>query len=70
MLCTPVFGANKMDFYVHPTAEVSPEAIIGTGTRVWHQAQIRQGAKIGEQCIIGKGAYVDFDVVIGHRCKL
>lgn len=59
-----------MDFYVHSTAEVSPEAVIGSGTRVWHQAQIRQGVRIGEQCIIGKGAYVDFDVVIGHRCKL
>jgi acetyltransferase-like isoleucine patch superfamily enzyme len=59
-----------MSFYVHPTAEVSPEATIGVETRVWHQAQIRQGAKIGDQCIIGKGVYIDFDVVIGHRCKL
>ena len=59
-----------MDFYIHPTAEVSPEAAIGAGTRVWHQAQIRQGARIGDDCIIGKGVYIDFDVVIGHRCKL
>ncbi len=59
-----------MSFYVHPTAEVSPETTIGEGTRIWHQAQIRQGAQIGEQCIIGKGVYIDFDVVIGHRCKL
>jgi acetyltransferase-like isoleucine patch superfamily enzyme len=59
-----------MDFYVHPTAEVSSEAKIGAGTRIWHQAQIRQNVHIGEQCIIGKGAYIDFDVMIGHRCKL
>ena len=59
-----------MNFYVHPTAEVSEEALIGDKTRVWHQAQIRKGARIGTECIIGKGCYIDFDVVIGDRCKL
>lgn len=59
-----------MNFYAHPTAEVSTEATIGPGTRIWHQAQVREGASIGSDCIIGKGAYIDFDVVIGHRCKL
>jgi acetyltransferase-like isoleucine patch superfamily enzyme len=59
-----------MSFYVHPSAEVSAEAIVGEGTRVWHQAQVRQGARIGSECIIGKGVYIDFDVVIGNRCKL
>lgn len=59
-----------MNFYVHPTAEVSDEAVIGQGTRIWHQVQVRQGARIGSECIIGKGVYVDFDVVIGDRCKL
>jgi UDP-2-acetamido-3-amino-2,3-dideoxy-glucuronate N-acetyltransferase len=59
-----------MSFYIHPTAEVSPEAVIGQGTRIWHQAQVRQGVQIGDECIIGKGAYIDFNVVIGHRCKL
>lgn len=59
-----------MSFYVHPSAEVSAEAVIGAGTRIWHQAQVRQGARIGSECIIGKGVYIDFDVVIGNRCKL
>ncbi|MFN8457495.1 MAG: acyltransferase [Anaerolineae bacterium] len=59
-----------INVYVHATAEVSPEAIIGEGTRIWHQAQIRPGARIGGECIIGKGVYIDFDVVIGNRCKL
>ncbi len=59
-----------MDYYVHPSAEVSEKAAIGNGTRVWHQAQIREGVSIGNECIIGKGAYIDFDVVIGDRCKL
>jgi UDP-2-acetamido-3-amino-2,3-dideoxy-glucuronate N-acetyltransferase len=56
--------------YIHPTAEVSPKAIIGESTRIWHQAQIREYARIGRGCIIGKGSYVDFDVAIGDNCKL
>ncbi len=39
---------------IHPTADVSPKAIIGEGTRIWHQAQVREGVRIGRQCIICK----------------
>jgi acetyltransferase-like isoleucine patch superfamily enzyme len=31
---------------------------------------VREGAVVGEDCIIGKGAYIDRDVHIGDRCKL
>jgi UDP-2-acetamido-3-amino-2,3-dideoxy-glucuronate N-acetyltransferase len=61
---------SEGDVFVHPTADVSSGAKIGAGTKVWHQAQIREGAVIGRQCIIGKGAYVDKDVRIGDFCKL
>lgn len=56
--------------HIHPTADVSAEAVIGEGTRIWHQAQVRERATIGRNCIVGKGVYVDFDVTIGHNCKL
>ena len=55
---------------VHPSADVSPRATIGEGTRVWHEAQIREGAVIGANCIIGKGVYIDKDVRVGDNCKL
>jgi UDP-2-acetamido-3-amino-2,3-dideoxy-glucuronate N-acetyltransferase len=55
---------------IHPTADVSPEARIGPGTRIWHQAQVRAGAVIGAQCNIGKGVYIDRDVVLGDRVKV
>jgi len=55
---------------IHPTAQVSPTAIIGSGTSIWHHCQVRERAQIGRSCILGKGVYVDFDVTIGDNCKL
>lgn len=55
---------------IHPTAEVSPAAIIGAGTKIWNYAQVRERAQIGEGCILAKNVYVDFEVVIGRNCKI
>jgi UDP-2-acetamido-3-amino-2,3-dideoxy-glucuronate N-acetyltransferase len=55
---------------IHPSADVADDAEIGPRTRIWHQVQVREGAVIGSECILGKGAYVDFKVRIGDRCKL
>lgn len=62
--------AVLMTINIHPTADVSDKAAIGEGTSVWHQAHIRAGAQIGEECIIGKGVYVGADVSIGNRVKI
>jgi len=55
---------------MHPTADVSPEARIGPRTRIWHQAQVREGAVLGADCSVGKGVYIDRDVVVGDRVKI
>lgn len=59
-----------MSIRIHPTAEVSNEAIIGKGTNIWHHSQIRPNATIGKNCNIGKGVYVDSDVSIGDNVKI
>lgn len=59
---------SKID--VHPTADVSSQAQIGAGTRIWHEAQVREGVRMGENCIVGKGAYIDFGVQIGNAVKI
>jgi UDP-2-acetamido-3-amino-2,3-dideoxy-glucuronate N-acetyltransferase len=61
---------NTTSPFIHATAEVSPQASIGPGTKIWHQAQVREGAHIGANCIISKGVYVDFGVSIGANSKL
>jgi acetyltransferase-like isoleucine patch superfamily enzyme len=55
---------------VAPTADVDDRATIGAGTRVWHLAQVREGAVVGEDCITGRGAYIGPGVVVGNRCKI
>lgn len=55
---------------IHPSAEVSQNATIGDATTIWHQAQVREGAVLGSNCIIGKDVYIDFDVEIGDNVKI
>lgn len=56
--------------YIHPDADVSPEAVVGDGTCIWRNAHIREEAQIGELCNIGKGVYVDARVRIGSCVKI
>ncbi|WP_407359240.1 N-acetyltransferase [Microbacterium sp. LTA6] len=44
--------------------------MIGAGSSIWHLAQVREGARIGENCIVGRGAYVGTGVVMGDNCKV
>ena len=59
-----------MSVTIHPTAEVAAAVQLGDGTRIWHQAQVREGAIVGSGCNIGKGVYADRGVTIGNNCKL
>jgi acetyltransferase-like isoleucine patch superfamily enzyme len=56
--------------FVHATAHVEDGATLGPGTRIWHQAQVRPGARLGAGCIVGKGAFIDLDVEVGDHCKI
>lgn len=55
---------------VESTADVAADAELGDGTRVWHLAQVREGAHLGRHCVIGRGAYVGPGVRMGDHCKL
>lgn len=55
---------------IHPTADVSPRARIGSGTSIWHQAQVREGVSLGRNCIVGKGVYIDLNVQVGDNVKI
>lgn len=55
---------------IHPEAEVSAEAVIGDGTTVWRNAQIREGARLGRRCLIAQAVYIDYGVVVGDHVKI
>jgi UDP-2-acetamido-3-amino-2,3-dideoxy-glucuronate N-acetyltransferase len=59
-----------MPTFVHPSAEVSPAAVIGDNVKIWNWVQVRERARIGDNCVLSKGVYVDFEVDIGPNCKI
>ncbi|MBQ3142542.1 MAG: N-acetyltransferase [Bacilli bacterium] len=60
----------EKNYFVHHTAEVSEKAIIGSNTKIWNLAQVRENAQIGENCIISKNVYIDTEVIIGSNVKI
>ncbi len=55
---------------VEPSADVAESARLGAGTRIWHLAQVCDGAVLGQTCALGRGAYVGPGVVAGDNVKL
>jgi len=58
------------DVFIHDTAEVSKDANILDGTKIWNLAQIRENVSIGRNCVISKNVYIDHSVKIGDNVKV
>ena len=50
---------------IHPSAVVSPKAVIGQGVSINANAVIEDGAMIGDGAVIGAGCYIGHDAKIG-----
>jgi UDP-2-acetamido-3-amino-2,3-dideoxy-glucuronate N-acetyltransferase len=59
-----------VEYTIAASADVSPDARIGSGSSVWHLAQVREGAVLGENCVVGRGAYIGTDVQVGKNVKI
>jgi acetyltransferase-like isoleucine patch superfamily enzyme len=55
---------------VHASADLEPDVSVGPATSIWHRAQVRTGARIGADCIVGRDAFIDAGVEIGDRVKI
>ena len=55
--------------YIHPSAEADPD-LIGAATKIWHEAQVMPGARVGARCTIGKSAFVGDGTVLGDDVKV
>lgn len=60
----------KSSVFKHKTAVVEKDAKIGANTKIWQFVHIRRYAVIGKSCNIGRGVYIDEDVVIGDCVKI
>ncbi len=61
---------KRADVFIHDTAVVAPDAVIGAGTKIWHYVHVREHAKIGTHCVLGKDVYIDHYVAIGNGVKI
>jgi len=58
-----------MSYFVHPNA-LCESADIGEGTRIWAFAHVLPGARIGRDCNICDGVFVEGDAVVGDRTTI
>ena len=58
------------EVFIHPTAEVSKEAKLGTNVKIWNLAQVRENSQLGDNTIVSKNVYIDFSVKIGANVKI
>lgn len=63
-LTTPTSGR------IAATADVDSSAVLGDDVTVWHLAQVREDARVGSGCSLGRGAYIGPGVVLGENCKV
>jgi len=60
----------ERNYFVHPSADVSPQASVGEGTKIWQHCQVREGVVLGRNCVLSKGVYIDSGVHVGDNVKI
>jgi acetyltransferase-like isoleucine patch superfamily enzyme len=55
---------------IHASADLEPDVSVGPRTSIWHRVQVRIGARIGAECVVGRDAFIDEGVEIGDRVKI
>jgi UDP-2-acetamido-3-amino-2,3-dideoxy-glucuronate N-acetyltransferase len=52
------------------SADVDASAEVGEGSSVWHLAQLREGVRVGKNCVLGRGCYIGPGVQVGDNVKI
>ena len=56
--------------FVHPTAVVEADVVIGEGTKVWHWSHVSKNTSIGRNNVFGQNVFVADNVKTGDNCKV
>lgn len=60
---------GQIDFFVHERA-ICESSTIGARSRIWAFAHVLPNAKLGEDCNVCDGVFIENDVIIGDRVTL
>lgn len=52
------------------SANIENGVEIGEGSKIWAYAHIRSGSRLGKNCIVAEGVFIDLDTQIGDNCKI
>jgi acetyltransferase-like isoleucine patch superfamily enzyme len=55
---------------VHASAELEADVAVGPRSSVWNRAVLRNGARLGADCIVGRDAFIDEGVQVGDKVKI
>lgn len=58
-----------MTVFVHPSA-VCESPSVGSGTQIWAFAHVLKGARIGCDCNVSNGVFIENDVIVGDRVTI
>ncbi len=61
---------HSSEIFVHPTAVLDENVVVGNHSKIWHFSHILSGSTLGEKCIIGQNVVVGPNVVVGRGCKI
>ncbi len=56
--------------FIHATAVVDDDVVIGEGSKIWHFCHIQSGARIGNGCNLGQNVNISNNVKLGRGCKI
>ncbi len=59
-----------MTYFVHESAYVDEDVVVGDGSKIWHFSHVMSGARIGPGCVLGQNVHIANDVVMGRGVKI
>jgi len=61
---------KKKAYFIHESAYVDKDVMIGDGTKIWHFSHILRNTQIGKNCSLGQNVMVGPNVKIGNNVKV
>lgn len=59
-----------MKYLLATSSIIEQNVTIGDNTNIWYFSHVMQGAKIGNDCVIGEHCFIGKNVLIGDGCKI